>query len=278
MTRHEEIQIMNRWMNKLADHFKSMRLDYPTDRLMVVFDIDGTILDMRHMILYVLKGFDEQLGTQYFQGLNFKDIDFHEAHVSGLLDRLSIPSSHRKTILVLFEERLISATALPELQRPFHGVLDVVRWFQRQQNTFVGLNTGRPESLRSNTLKTLNTWGRWHQVVFRDELLFMRGSNEIESIPETKVAGIDYFKKCEYRTFAFVDNEPENLKAVGDADPKGEILLLHADTIFKSNLTIVPKRAVKGRIYDFRTLVSDRNWLKPWTEPDDYDTDYRRTA
>ena len=71
-----------------------------------------------------------------------------------------------------------------------------------------------------------------------------------------------------------------NLKTEGcwRADPEGEILLLHADTIFKSNLTIVPKRAVKGRIYDFRTLVSDRNRLKPWTDPDDYDTDYRRTA
>jgi phosphoglycolate phosphatase-like HAD superfamily hydrolase len=278
MNRHEEIRIMNRWMIKLADHFRKFSLGYPMDRLLVVFDIDGTILDMRHMILYVLKDFDEQLGTKYFQGLNFNNINFHEAHVSGLLERLSIPSSHRKTILALFEERLISATAFPESQRPFHGVLDVVRWFQRQPNTFVGLNTGRPESLRNNTLKTLNAWGRWHQVVFRDELLFMRSSNEIESIPEAKAAGIDYFKKCEYRTFAFVDNEPENLRAVGDADPEGEILLLHADTIFKSNLTIVPKRAVKGRIYDFRTLVSNRNRLKLWIDPDDYDTDFRRTA
>jgi len=269
---------MNRWMNKLADHFKSARQDYPTDRLMVIFDIDGTILDMRHMILYVLKDFDEQFGTQYFQRLNFNDIDFHEAHVSGLLDRLSIPSSHRKTILALFEESLISATAFPESQRPFHGVLDVVQWFQRQPNTYVGLNTGRPESLRTNTLKTLNAWGRWHQVVFRDELLFMRSSKGIEDIPEAKVAGLDYFKKCQYRAFAFVDNEPENLRAIGDADPEGKILLLHADTIFKSNLMIVPKRAVKGRVYDFREFVSDRNKLKPWTDPDDYGTDYRRTA
>jgi phosphoglycolate phosphatase-like HAD superfamily hydrolase len=140
MNRHEEIRIMNRWMIKLADHFRKFSLGYPMDRLLVVFDIDGTILDMRHMILYVLKDFDEQLGTKYFQGLNFNNINFHEAHVSGLLERLSIPSSHRKTILALFEERLISATAFPESQRPFHGVLDVVRWFQRQPNTFVGLN------------------------------------------------------------------------------------------------------------------------------------------
>ena len=60
--------------------------------------------------------------------------------------------------------------------------------------------------------------------------------------------------------------------------PSAEILLLHADTIFKSGLTIVPKRAVKGKVYDFRTLVRDRNRLKPWTDPDDFDTDFLRTA
>ena len=144
---------MRRWMTRLADHYEETRTAHPKERLLIVFDIDGTILDMRHMILHVLKGFDEELGTEYFQNLNFNDIDFHEAHVSDLLEQLSIPSFDRKTMLALFDERLISATAYPESQRPFHGVLDVVRWFQRQPNTFVGLNTGRPESLRANTLE-----------------------------------------------------------------------------------------------------------------------------
>ncbi|NLW34772.1 MAG: hypothetical protein GXY80_04715 [Syntrophorhabdus aromaticivorans] len=260
---------MKRWMNNLALHYKEVRERHGDKNLLIAFDIDGTILDMRHMILYVLKSFDKELGTQYFQGLTFHDIDFHEDHVSGLLERLLIPSPKREAMLALFEERLTSATAFPESQRPFHGVLDVVRWFQGQPNTFVGLNTGRLESLRANTLKTLNTWGRWHHVVFQDELLFMRSANENENIPGTKAAGIHYFEKCGYHTFAFVDNEPENLMAVGAADPEGEILLLHADTIFKSNLSIVPKHAVQGRIYDLREFVSGRNGLKPRDVNDD---------
>lgn len=155
-----EITGMNQWMNKLADHYEKFRLAYPKDNLIIVFDIDGTILDMRHLILYVLKKFDVFLGTKYFQDVDFRDINFHEDHVLSMLERLPICVSHRKTILALFGEHPILATAFPHSQRPFHGALDVVRWFQKQPNTFVGLNTGRPESLRTNTLKTLNAWGR----------------------------------------------------------------------------------------------------------------------
>ena len=271
---------MNQWMNKLADHYEKFRLAYPRENMIVVFDIDGTILDMRHMILYVLKEFDKLLGAQYFQDLDFYDIDFHEDHVSSMLERLSICASDRETMLAVFEEHLISATAFPYSQRPFHGALDVIRWFQDKPNTFVGLNTGRPESLRTNTLNTLNSWGRLHGVEFTDKLLYMRSPHIIESIAHAKVAGIDYFKQCGYRVFAFVDNEPENLMAVSEADPDGGILLLHADTIFKSDVSSVPARAVKGKVYDFKRLVAERRPQSHWDDPNgfDFDSDFRRTA
>ena len=271
---------MNMWMNELADQYEKTRKAYPKDKLIIIFDIDGTILDMRHMILYVLRDFDELLGTQYFQGLEIHDIDFHEDHVSQLLERLSISWSDRNTILALFEEHLVSATAFPHSQRPFHGALDVIRWFQRQRNTFVGLNTGRSESLRSNTLETLNAWGSLHDVVFQNDLLYMRSSHSIDGITYAKVAGIEFFKQSGYRIFAFLDNEPDNLRAVSEADPHGTILLLHADTIFKSHIDNIPKRAVKGSMYDLRKLIAEK---KSQANSDDssridFDDDYRRTA
>ena len=161
-------------MNKLAEHFEKHRQAYPREKLLIVFDIDGTILDMRHMILYVLKTFDDEMETHYFEGLDNLDIDFHEDHVSSLLERLSIQAPDRTRILDSFEKRLIAATAFPHSQQPFHGAFDVIRWFQEQPNTYVGLNTGRPESLRTNTLNTLNSWGKQHDIVFLDELLYMR--------------------------------------------------------------------------------------------------------
>jgi hypothetical protein len=193
---------------------------------------------------------------------------------------LSIPTHHRAYIHTLFEELLISATAFPDSQCPFYGALDVIRWFQEQPNTYVGLNTGRPESLRITTLNTLNSWGRLHDVVFWNELLYMCRSHDSERISSEKVAGIDYFRQCGYRTIAFFDNEPENLKAVCEADPGREILLLHADTIFKSDISRMPKRAVKGNIYDIRRLVAPRSFQTHKDDPNwiENDNDFRRTA
>jgi hypothetical protein len=193
---------------------------------------------------------------------------------------LSIPAPDKTRLLEAFEDRLITATAFPHSQQPFHGSLDVVRWFQEQPNTFVGLNTGRPESLRTNTLNTLNSWGKQHDVVFLNELLYMRSAHTVENIAYAKVAGIDYFRRIGYRIIAFLDNEPDNLNAVGEADPDGEILLLHADTIFKSDVNNMPQRVVKGSVYDFTQLITER-MVKTRSDGDgseEIDSDFRRIA
>ncbi len=52
---------------------------------MILFDIDGTILDMRYMVLFVLKAFDKKNKTPFFQKLQLSDITVHENQVDQLL-------------------------------------------------------------------------------------------------------------------------------------------------------------------------------------------------
>jgi hypothetical protein len=248
---------MQTWMKLLAEHYESFRDMYPGERLLIAFDIDGTILDMRYMIRHALKSFDAVNGTDYFADLEWKEIDFHEEHIHRLFEKYNIPEVHREAIQNQYWELLLSTAAVIEAHRPFRGVLDVIRWFQLQPNTFVGLNTGRPASLRQDTLNSLNELGRQFKVRFSDDLLFMRPDKWEHGIAAIKPEGIRYFRETGYRVFAFVDNEPENLKSVSEMDPDGEMLLLHADTIFKSAHTAVPERAVKGRVYDVEGLTSD---------------------
>ena len=56
-------------MRRLAAHYGRFRSEYPEDRLLIVFDIDGTILDMRHMVRQVLLWFDRAHGSDWFHGL-----------------------------------------------------------------------------------------------------------------------------------------------------------------------------------------------------------------
>lgn len=64
-------------MAELAAQYQKMREVYPQDSLMILFDIDGTILDMRYMVLYVLKSYDVRQETHLFQKLEASDIKVH---------------------------------------------------------------------------------------------------------------------------------------------------------------------------------------------------------
>ncbi|MDA2928324.1 HAD family hydrolase [Acidobacteria bacterium AH-259-G07] len=227
-------------MVELASHYAKARDVYPQDRLMILFDIDGTILDMRYMVLRVLQAFDKEHGTRFFRKLQVSDITVHENQVDRLLAELEIPPQKQREILDWYNQQRWSSHYILHSHIPLSGVLEVIRWFQLQPNTFVGLNTGRPESLRSDTLRSLNGLGKEYKVQFADELLRMNPSGWEQEVGNAKVAGVRHFQAAGYRVFAFVDNEPDNLRAVSQINPDQEILLLHANTIFESKRTRLP--------------------------------------
>ena len=245
------------WMRRLAKHYERARERYPGERLIVLFDIDGTILDMRYAVRYALRGYDAAHGTRYFSDLTVNDVTVHEDRVEGLLDRPWIPEDRRAEIMAWSRERRWSEAAMMESHRPFHGVMAVIRWFQIQENTYVGLNTGRPDTLREATLRSLNQLGAWHKVTFSGDLLFMNRRGWHTAIEEAKSAAIEACRAKGFRVVAFVDNEPKNLDAVARVDPGREILLLHADTIFESGPAL-PHGAERGRAYDITELVQEQ--------------------
>ena len=250
---------MREWMKRLALHYERVKYLQPEDKLMILFDIDGTILDMRCMILYVLQSFDYHHGTCFFEGMKSSDITIHETEVNKLLDKLAIPMDQRADIVDWYEKKFWSNEAMLEAHRPFAGVMEVIRWFQMQPNTYVGLNTGRPEYMRMDTLRSLNKIGQEYKVEFGNSLLYMMnpyGSDR--EITTSKVAGILHFQKSGYRIFAYIDNEPENLKAISELDPRKQILLLHANTLFKSKRRKLPSHAVSGKRYDLTELIYER--------------------
>lgn len=246
------------WMLELARKYEETRRRYPKDKLMAVFDIDGTILDTRYMILHVLQDFDKEHGTHLFQKLNVSDIRTHENQVDLLLAELQIPSQKQEEILDWYNLQRWTPEQILHAHNPFSGVLEVIRWFQIQPETFIGLNTGRPESLRRDTLRSLNALGKEYKVRFSDALLQMNPRGWEQEVDNAKVAGIRYFQAAGYRVFAFIDNEPDNLQAVSRIDPAQEILLLHADTIFESKRTSLPAHMVKGKTYDLTELIPEK--------------------
>ena len=90
---------MNLWMTCLIQHYKRMRSRWPIDRLLVVFDIDGTILDTRYVVLDLLKSYDLVHGTNVFRNLGLVDITTHEDQVTGILSGTGVPTSEATDIV-----------------------------------------------------------------------------------------------------------------------------------------------------------------------------------
>ena len=253
---------MDTWMKKLAQHYENVRSIYPDDQLIVLFDIDGTILDMRHMVLRVLYSYDQTHGTDYFNGLKVSDIDVHENHMESLLSRMRLPDGKAESILDWVTGNLWTPKNILEAHLPFAGVMEVMRWLQIQPHTCVGLNTGRPEYMRAETLHCLNHLGEEYKVRFTDELLHMSPNGWDASMEQPKVEGVRYYRDLGFRVVAFIDNEPDNLLAVSEAEGNGEIMLLHADTIFETTKRHLPTSSVSGNQYDLAQLIDEKSLPK----------------
>jgi hypothetical protein len=248
----------NDWMRSLAEHYARCRAASTEDRLLLVFDIDGTILDMRHMVCHVLAGYDRAHGTDLFRGLRPDDVDVHENQVGRFLEARPLAPSVRADVHRWYLDRRWEPAAVLEAHRPYLGVMEVIRWFQLQPSTFVGLNTGRPESLRAETLRSLNALGREYRVRFDNQLLHMNPGGWGEGVGPAKVEALSAFAAAGYRVLAVVDNEPEIIEAMAAADETGEVLFLHAQTLYESQRVAMP-RTVEGDRYDLRSLIGERD-------------------
>lgn len=242
------------WMRALADHYEAVRSDSPDHELCVVFDIDGTILDLRHLAVHALLMYDRVRETEIFHGLVAEDIVASENQIDALLDSLDVPPRQRDDVAAFYLAHLWDESGMIAASAPYRGVLGVIRWFQMQTGTHVALNTGRAESMRRITLDSLNAVGEAARVRFEPELLFMR-SDEM-TVPQAKSAALSELCARGFRIVAVVDNEPENLAAMADSHDALGMMFLHADTIFESQRS-EGLAAVTGTAYELGGLIGE---------------------
>ena len=247
----------NDWMRTLAEHVERMRSTYPDDELAVVFDIDGTIVDARYLVVHVLLAYDREHGTEHFRGLTVADVVDHETLVDRILSRFSLPDEVLPGVREWYRAHIRDPEAVAASHRPYEGVFGVIRWFQLQPRTHVALNTGRSESMRALTLDSLNALGALHRVAFDPELLFMNRSDAVDDVSPAKIEGLRRLRLSGYRVVAVIDNEPDLLRAMADADETDEILFLHADTIFASRRRPITPSIVSGSTYGLTGLVDE---------------------
>ncbi len=214
------------WMRTLSDFYAAVREHHAQDDLLVVFDIDGAILDERVQVHHALLSFDREHGTEFFYGLTPEEVTGFESDLEGLLSTRDLDATQRAWVRHWYADWCTSSEAALVANRPHRGIMNVIRWFQLQPHTHVALNSSRPESLRSETLRSLNAIGRAYRVRFASDLLMMRRPDD-EDATAAKCRGLDQLHRRGYRIVAVIDSEQEHLDAMVTLHPE-DVLFLRA--------------------------------------------------
>jgi hypothetical protein len=243
-------------MLALARHLAHVRSTFPTDRLLVVFEIDGLIIDQRHIVRRRLLDYDRVHGTDHFRGVEVADVDPDPGSLERFLTRWGLAATVRRDVLNWYPEQPPAPEQVRGTERPYPGVLEVIRWFQLQSSTFVGLDTSRPERMRTDTLRSLNALGRDLSVEFDGGLLHMNESGDHGDVIASKIEGLHAFTRAGYRPVAVVDHDPAVIRALAEADETGDILFLHTQTTSPSPRLTGPRTAA-GRHFELTALVGE---------------------
>jgi phosphoglycolate phosphatase-like HAD superfamily hydrolase len=215
-------------MQALAEHFAQTRRAHPDDQLLIVFDLDGTIVDQRFSARQLLLDYDRVHGTDHFRGLEAGELDDHEAPgVERVLFERGLPAAIRRTVLEWFDAQRFQSVNGIDRARP--GVLEVISWFQLQPATSVGVTTTRPARMRDETIQALSRLGKELRAEFDEGLLHMTdGDDDRRTVLEMRREALRTFTRNGYRTFAVVDSDSVVLQALAQTDHGGEILFLQA--------------------------------------------------
>lgn len=215
------------WMRTLSDYYKSVREHYPGDELLIVFEIDGAILEPGVALHHALRTFDREHGTQFFRGLAARAC---ELGVESALLSVELGDEERAWVRLWYAEFATSPEAILGAHKPYQGVLDVIRWFQLQPRTHVALNTSRAESTRHETLRSLNALGREYRVRFPSDLLVMREAGV--DAADAKVRGLRSLLQRGYRIVAVIDPNSLHVARMVELFPE-DVLFMNAADLFE---------------------------------------------
>lgn len=239
------------WMRELAFSYGYARNAYPRDDLLIVFDIDGTILGEGALVLELLESYDREHQTRHFAHLTSRDIRHPVTRIGEFLRGFGLRSEVIEDVSAWCIRLYVTDDTIVRMLGPRRGVLDVIRWFQLQERTFVALNTSRPEAFRKDTLRVLNELGRLYHGVFEDALVYMNRGDEAST---SKVKGVRHFRDLGYRIVAVIDSDRENLEAVAKDGCSSEMLLIHTDIMTGEPSSRMPRRS-SGPACDISELV-----------------------
>lgn len=225
---------MRDWTRALLHHHETAQRRFPHQRLLVLFDVDGTFLDMRLALTELLRAYDAAHATAHFADLTPGDLDPFGRGVESLLEHCRVPAAEQPQVLAWYQRHRHAGDMLRLAHAPYHGLLALAAWLHRQPRTAVGINSARPEFLRQDTLRGLNALAAGHELAFTDTLAWFTPHGWRDDITAAKRAALGHAARRGERVIAHIDSNAQVLAGLAAADLDDDLLLLQSDDLLHS--------------------------------------------
>lgn len=219
---------MRDWTRVLLSHHEHSLQRFPGQRLLVLFDVDDTFLDMRLAVTGVLHAYDATRGSSYFAGLAPDRIDPFGRDIEAILEHCGVPAGEQPQVLAWCQDKRRGADIARLAHAPFRGMLGLAAWLNGQARTAVGINSARPEFLRQDTLRCLNILAAGTELYFLDELAWFTPHGWRDDVGASKLAALAQAERRGERVIAMIDSNPDVLAALARADHGDDRLLVHS--------------------------------------------------
>ncbi len=204
---------MNAWTAAFTFQYERFRQRYPSDPLLVVFDIDGTILDLRYAVIHAMRAYDRDHRTDFFSESDVEDVRTSGGQIDWVNTRCPVSPAELRDFQTYYDRYSRESECILASNVPHRSVLDFMRWFQSQPAAHIALNTARLETYRNETMRDLNVLGRIFGIHFDPHLLQMRPGPQT-AVQTAKVAGMRRFKRDGFKVIAVADNDCKNIAAI----------------------------------------------------------------
>jgi hypothetical protein len=225
---------MRDWTRVLLNHHERSRQRFADRRLLVLFDVDDTFLDMRLAVTGLLRAYDASHGSAHFDALDPTTLDPFGRGIESVLERCRVPAGEQPQVLAWYHQQRRRGDIARLAHAPFRGLLALAAWLHRQPRTAVGINSARPEFLRQDTLRCLNELAAGTDLRFVDELAWFTPHGWRDDVGASKLAAITQAERRGERVIAMIDSNPAVLAALAQADYGDDVLLLHSADLLHS--------------------------------------------
>jgi len=236
---------MRDWTRALLHHHDTTRRRFPQQRLLVLFDVDGTFLDMRLALTELLRAYDAAHATAHFARLAPADIDPFGRTIETVLETCDVPAAEQPQVLSWHRRHRHAGDILRMAHAPYRGLLALAAWLHRQPGTRVGINSARPEFLRQDTLRGLNALAIGYELQFTDSLAWFTPQGWRDDVTAAKQAALTLAQRRGDRVIAHIDSNAQVLARLAAADLDDDLMLLHSeDLLYPPHATATPRTSV----------------------------------